>query len=250
MDERAGPVATAGNPAPIRLLIVEDHAALGEALLFAFSFEKAIETVGIATTIRAGLELLTAEEPDVVLMDVRLPDGSGLDAAAEVAALRPGTAVVIMTAHADHDDALRAAESGAAGFILKEVRIAKVVSAVRQAVAGEPAIDPTLLQSVLNQAAAAGPGVAGPGSGSVPKLTRAEHDFVGLLARGANRGAVTEALGLEEAEVAAMAVSLQERLGTRSVLEALVRAARIGLLEDADDRSKPGSPTGRGTSRS
>jgi hypothetical protein len=61
---------------------------------------------------------------------------------------------------------------------------------------------------------------------------------------------VTEALGIEEAEVAAMAVSLQERLGTRSVLEALVRAARIGLLEDADDRSKPGSPTGRGTSRS
>jgi DNA-binding NarL/FixJ family response regulator len=244
MDEADGHVGTSGGRAPIRLLIVEDHAALGEALLFAFSFEAGIETVGVAQTIAAGLDLVMAERPDVVLMDVRLPDGSGLDAAADVTSLRPGTAVVIMTAHADHDDALRAAESGAAGFILKDVRIAKVVAGVRRAVAGEPAIDPTVLQSVLNQAAAEGPGAAGPVSGSVPKLTGEERHFVELLARGATRDAVTEALGVGEGEVVAMTVALQERLGTRSVLEALVRAARIGLLED----TKPGSPAGSQTS--
>jgi DNA-binding NarL/FixJ family response regulator len=249
MDERDGPAGTTGSPASIRLLIVEDHAALGEALLFAFSFEAGIETVGVAPSIAAALDLVTAERPDVVLMDVRLPDGSGLDAAADITALRPGTAVVIMTAHADHDDALRAAESGATGFILKDVRIAKVVACVRRAVAGEPAIDPTVLQSVLNRAAALGPGAAGPGSGSAPKLTRAERDLIALLARGASRDAVAEALDVEEAEVAAMTVSLQERLGARSVLEALVRAARIGLLGGPDEGSRPGSPPGSQTSR-
>src|SRR5688500_5282026 len=115
MDENEDSAAAA-RPASIRLLIVEDHAALGEALLFAFGFEPGIEPIGVAPTVARALETVTAEQPDVVLMDVRLPDGSGFDAAARVSALRPGTAVVIMTAHAHHDDALRAAEAGAAGF--------------------------------------------------------------------------------------------------------------------------------------
>jgi DNA-binding NarL/FixJ family response regulator len=236
MDDRDSATAADG-PGPIRVLIVEDHAALGEALLFAFGFETGIETIGVAPTI-AATRSRAAEGPDVVLMDVRLPDGSGLDAAGRVKGIRPATAVVIMTAHADQDDALRAAEAGAAGFILKDVRIAKVVAGVRRAVAGEPAIDATVLQSILNQAAAEGPGGAGPASGAVPKLTPPEHDLVGLLAGGAGRDAVTEALRVGEAEVAAMTVSLQERLGARSVLEALVRAARIGLLNDPDQGSR------------
>ncbi|HET9772396.1 MAG TPA: response regulator transcription factor [Acidimicrobiia bacterium] len=233
MEERDNSTAADGE-APIRVLIVEDHAALGEALLFAFGFEAGIDAIGVAPTIATALERVAAEGPDVVLMDVRLPDGSGLDAAGRVKSARPGTAVVIMTAHADQDDALRAAEAGAAGFILKDVRIAKVVTGVRRAVAGEPAIDPSVLQSILNQAAAEGAGGAGPAPGTVPKLTPTEHELVALLAGGAGRDAVTEALGVGEAEVAAMTVSLQERLGARSVLEALVRAARIGLLEDPD----------------
>jgi DNA-binding NarL/FixJ family response regulator len=237
MDHKDGSAATVG-PAPIRVLIVEDHAALGEALLFAFGFEAGIEAIGVAPTIAAALDQVTATRPDVVLMDVRLPDGSGLEAAARVNALRPGTAVVIMTAHADHDDALRAAESGAAGFILKDVRIAKVVAGVRRAVAGEPAIDPTVLQSVLTQAAEAGPGGAGPIAGPVPELTSPERHLVGLLAGGAGRDAAAEALGVGGGEVTALTAAFQERLGARSVLEALVRAARIGLLEDPDQGSR------------
>lgn len=242
MDEKgssAGTGSPAGDsPAPIRVLIVEDHAALGQALLYAFGFEPGIDAIGVAPTIATALDRVTAERPAVVLMDVRLPDGSGLDAAARVQALQPGTAVVIMTAHADHDDALRAAESGAAGFVLKDVRIAKVVAGVRRAAAGEPAIDPTVLQSVLTQAAAAGPGGAGPAPGPVPKLTPPERDLVGLLAGGADRDTAAEALGVAGSEVAALTASLQERLGARSVLEALVRAARIGLLEDPDQGSR------------
>src|SRR5688572_23990211 len=154
MDETDG--SAADSPPPMRLLIVEDHAALGEALLFAFGFEAGIEAIGVAPTVARALEMVTTERPDVVLMDVRLPDGSGFDAATRVSALRPGTAVVIMTAHAHQEDALRAANAGAAGFLLKDVRIAKVVAGVRRAVAGVPAIDPALLQSVLTQAATQG----------------------------------------------------------------------------------------------
>jgi DNA-binding NarL/FixJ family response regulator len=243
MDEEDGSAA-AGSPAPIRILIVEDHTALGEALLFAFGFEAGIEAIGVAPTVARALEMVTAERPDVVLMDVRLPDGSGFDAAARVSGLRPGTAVVIMTAHADQEDALRAADAGGAGFILKDVRIAKMVATVRRAVAGVPAIDPSVLQSVLARAATQGPGGNGLIPGHVPELTAPERDLLGLLAGGSDREAAAAALGVEPGEVVSLTASLQERLGARSVLEALVRAARVGLLEELIRARGPGSPAG------
>ena len=225
------------EPAPIRLLVVEDHAALGEALMFAFGFEAGIEPMGVAPTISRALELVQADGPDVVLMDVRLPDGSGIDAATQVLALRPATAVVIMTAHADHQKALQAADAGAAGFILKDVRIAKIVAGVRRAVAGQPAVDPTVLQSVLNQAATDGSG-AGRSPASVPQLGASERALIELMARAIDGGAIATALGLSELGVAGLMSSVRERLGARSTLEALVRAARMGLLEGPDQDSR------------
>ena len=236
--------AAAGSPAPIRLLIVEDHAALGEALLFAFGFEPGIEAIGVAPTVAGALEMVAAEPPDVVLMDVRLPDGSGVDAAARVSALRPGTAEVIMTAHAHQEDALRAADAGAAGFLLKDVRIAKVVAGVRRAVAGAPAIDPAMLQSVLTQAATQGPGRAGLLPGRASSLTAPERDLVGLLAAGSDRDAAAAALGVAPGELASLTSSLQARLGARSVLEALVLAARFGLLDELIRARGSESPAG------
>jgi DNA-binding NarL/FixJ family response regulator len=248
MDEKDGSAAADG-PVPIRLLIVEDHAALGEALLFAFGFEAGIEAVGVAPTVARALEMVTAERPDVVLMDARLPDGSGFDASARVSALRPGTAVLIMTAHGHQEDGLRAAEAGAAGFILKDVRIAKVVAGVRRAVAGVPAIDPAMLQSVLTQAATQGPQGHGAVPGSVAELTPSERDLLGLLADGSDGDAAATVLGVGQSELASLTRSLQERLGARSVLEALVRAARGGLLDELIRAREPGSPAGNHPAR-
>jgi len=226
-----------GGSVPVRLLLVEDHAALGEALLFAFSFEEGIETVGVAPSIERALEMVATERPDVVLMDVRLPDGSGLDAAAKVAALRPGTAVLIMTANADHLVALQAAESGAAGFLLKDVRIAKIVNGVWQVMAGELAIDPGVLQALLTQAAIDGSGAFSPGD-LTPGLSAPEHDVVVLVAEGLDRGAIADRLGLDEHEVARVTAAVRDRLGARSNLEAVVRAARAGLLGGPDQGSR------------
>jgi len=221
----AGP----GVPGPCRLLVVEDSATLAEALLFAFGFEPGIEPVGVAPSIARALELVEVEQPDVVLMDVRLPDGSGVEAAARIVALRPGTPVVIMTAHADHLLALEAARAGAAGFLLKDVRIAKMVSGVRRAAAGAVAVDPAVLASVLVQAAADGPGAAAPGAGGAD-LPPAEQAVVALLAAGLDLAAVAARLGLDDGDVAGLVASARDRLGARSNLEAVVRAAATGLL--------------------
>lgn len=226
-DEAAG----SAGPNAVRLLVVEDSAALADALLFAFGFEKDIEPIGVAPSISRALEKVEADQPDVVLMDVRLPDGTGLEAAARIVALRPGTPVIIMTAHADHLMALEAAEAGAAGFLLKDVRIAKLVAGVRRAAAGALAVEPATLASVLAQVTA---------SGSPPALSPPEHAAVRLLAEGLDRSAVAGRLGVDESEARRVIDSACSRLGARSSLEAVVRAAGAGLLGGSErDSSTP-----------
>ena len=206
----------------IRLLVVEDSAALGEALLFAFGFEDGIEPVGLAPTIERALEMVSTQQPDVVLMDVRLPDGNGIEAVSRVLTLRPGTPVIVMTAHADNLIALEAADAGAAGFLLKDVRIAKIVTGVRRAVTEAVAVDAAVLEAML--AAATADGSTG------VDLSPSECDVVSLLAEGLDRQAIAARLGIADSEVTGIAASLREHLGARSNLEAVVMAARAGLL--------------------
>jgi DNA-binding NarL/FixJ family response regulator len=207
---------------PIRLLVVEDSAPLAEALLFAFSFEEGIETVGVAATIARALEMVASEQPDVVLMDVRLPDGSGVKAVSGVVALRPGTPVIVMTAHADNLIALEAADAGAAGFLLKDVRIAKLVAGVRRAASGAVAVDPAVLEAILAQAKTA--------ATADIKLPPSEREVVSLLVEGLDRQAIAARLGVGASEVTEVAAAMREHLGARSNLEAVVRAARAGLV--------------------
>ena len=182
-----------------RVLVVEDHAALGEALLFAFSFEAGVEVVGLAPTVAAAVEMVASSRPDVVLMDVRLPDGNGIEATSRVLEVHPGAAVVVLTAHADPLFALRAADAGAAGFVPKDVRIARIVAAVRAVRAGEVAVEPTVLRS--------------------------------LLAQGVGSEGIAGKLGLDAGDVEPRVAATLEGLGARSRLEALVLAARRGLLQ-------------------
>jgi DNA-binding NarL/FixJ family response regulator len=213
----------------IRLLVVEDSAALGEALLFAFGFEDGIEPVGVAPTIARALEMVAAEHPDVVLMDVRLPDGSGIEAVSRVLALRPATRVIVMTAHADNLIALEAADAGAAGFLLKDVRINKIVTGIRRVVAEALGVDAVVLEAILAQAMSAGPAGV-----ELPPL---EREVLGFLAERLDRQAIADELGIKEDEVTAVAAALRDHLGARSNLEATVKAARAGLF-DPDQGSK------------
>ena len=206
----------------IRLLVVEDSPSLGQALMFAFGFEDGIEPVGLAPSIRQALEMAAAEGPDVVLMDVRLPDGNGIEAVSRVIELRPGTAVIVMTAHADNLIALDAADAGAAGFVLKDVRIAKIVASVRRVVTEALAVDPAVLDAILAQ--------AGTGASTAVELAGPASELLSLLAEGLDRQASAARLGIEERDVARLAAAVRDQLGARSNLEAVVKAARGGLL--------------------
>jgi DNA-binding NarL/FixJ family response regulator len=212
---------------PVRLLIVDDSAPLAEALIFAFGFEADMDPIGVAPSISRALEMVEAGRPDVVLMDVRLPDGSGIAGVSQVMALRPDTGVIVMTAHADNLIALDAAEAGAAGFLLKDVRIARIVGGVRRVAAGAVGVEPVVLEALMARAVAGG----APAADAKPDLSPAEQTVLGLLTEGLDRTAIAERMGIPETEVADVAASMRTQLGARSNLEALIRAARAGLVE-------------------
>ena len=212
-----------------RVLVVEDHAALAEALQFAFSFEDDIEVVGVAPTVAATLELAATTRPDVILMDVNLPDGNGIEATSRVLEIRPGTAVIVLTAHADAVFAMRAAQAGASGFVPKDVRIAKILAAVRAVMAGDLAVDPTVLRSLLAQAAE-----DGRSAGAVADpLPPDELTVLELLAQRISMADIAEKLGLSGSDLTRMVKVTAGRLGARSPLEAMVRAAHLGVLQPA-----------------
>jgi DNA-binding NarL/FixJ family response regulator len=213
----------------VRVLVVEDYAALAEALTFAFSFEDDIDVVGVAPTVAAALELTATAHPDVVLMDVNLPDGNGIEATSAVLEVHPGVAVIVLTAHADPVFAMRAAQAGASGFVPKDVRIAKILAAVRAVMVGAPAVEPTVLHSLLAQAAE-----DGRSEGAVADVLPPDDVAVlELLASGIGMADMAEKLGVSEADVAQKVRATAGRLGARSPLEALVRAARVGVLDRA-----------------
>ncbi len=222
---------TTGEAATV--LVVDDHATLGEALLFALSFEPDIKVIGLAPTVAAAVEMAATSCPDVVLMDVRLPDGNGIDATSRILQLRPGAAVIVLSAHADPLFALKAAEAGASGFVPKDVRIARIVAAVRATRAGTAAVDPTMLRSMLAQAAA--DGAAGVDTEPAPALPADQVTVLELLARGAGSDGIAARLGVDTGEAAAIVAAAMAALGARSRLEALVRAARLGLLVPTAD---------------
>lgn len=210
-----------------RVLVVEDNAALAEALQFAFSFEDDIEVVGVAPTVAATLELAATARPDVILMDVNLPDGNGIETTPRVLEVHPGAAVIVLTAHADAVFAMRAARAGASGFVPKDVRIAKILAAIRAVMAGDLAVDPTVLRSLLAQAAEDG---RSEGAVADP-LPPDDVTVLELLAQRIGTAGIAEKLGLSESDVARKVMATAGRLGARSPLEALVRAAHLGVLD-------------------
>jgi DNA-binding NarL/FixJ family response regulator len=209
----------------LRVLIVEDHVALGEALRLAVELDARFECVGVAGSVAEALELVAKGDPDAVVMDVRLPDGDGIEAAAAVKDARPETSVVVLTAGADPGALLRAAQAGASGFLPKETRIAAILDAVGRTTHGEPAVTASALQTLL----ASGRHLGAAGTGS-PPLADGDRRMLALLAEGRDIGAVAAQLGATPESCRDRLRRIGAETRARSPLQILLTAAREGLL--------------------
>jgi DNA-binding NarL/FixJ family response regulator len=207
------------------VLIVDDHEVLAASLALVLDDQPGLATAGVAGTLAEARSLMVTASPDVVLLDHRLPDGDGVAAIGELLALRPGAAVVVLTASAGDAVLIEAIESGAAGFLSKTRSLAEVTSAVRAAASGEAVISPELLARLLPRLQRGNR--AGP-----DELTEREREVLALLAEGLSNAGIAERLTVSVHTIRNHVANLSAKLGAHSKLEALSIAVRDGLLPD------------------
>ena len=209
----------------IRVIIADDHGVV-RAGLRGLLASADLEVVAEASTGREAVALAREHHPDVVLMDVRMPDMDGLQALRMIKSTMPEVSVVMLTVYANSEYLSRAVAAGAAGYLLKDADPEEIPRMVRAAAEGEVVIDPDLLQSILAHTP-----VAEPSSLAQVDLTQQELRVLKLLALGFNNDAIAETLVVSRNTVKTHVRHIFAKLGVSDRTQAAVWAVRHGLVE-------------------
>ena len=216
------------DAAVTRVLIVDDHTVLAGALAFTIDGYPDLRCVAMATTLAEARTLVAQLQPDVVLLDVLLPDGNGIEAIPSIIAAGPGVRVLVLTGHTDVELLSSAASHGASGFLPKESPIGAVINAIRAAVSGHMLVAGPTLATILGRLADTSRRSAPAASGVV--LTRRETEVLRIMGQGRDTQAIAHALGISLNTCRGYQKSLLAKLGAHSQLEAVVIGTRLGLL--------------------
>jgi len=212
-----------------RLLLVDDHAVVRSGLRMLLEPEADFEIVGEAGSGREALKAVAEMRPDIVLMDIGLPDISGIEAAAEIKRLRPETAIVALTIHEDEEYFFKMLAAGASGYVPKRAAPEELLTALRAAATGEvylyPSLAKLLVTDYLAQDSAARPAEALDG------LTDREREVLAHLADGASNGEIAETLSISPKTVARHRENIMRKLGLHSRTELVKYAIRKGIIQ-------------------
>lgn len=208
---------------PIRVLIVDDHVMVAQGLSEVIGAEGDMEVVGQARTVQEAELGAQRFEPDVVVMDYRLPDGDGAQATARILARQPDIKIVMVTA-SDHDTVLAAAiEAGCTGYVTKDRAAQEVVSAVRAASRGEVTVPAAMLAKLLPRARSQ--------RSAVGALSPREMEVLTLLAEGLSNRDIADRLVVSISTVRNHVQNVISKLGVHSKLEAVTTAMRQGIID-------------------
>ena len=202
---------------PIRVLIVDDHPLLREGITMVLAQEKDMLLVGAASTGREAVSLYATTRPDLVLMDLRLPDMSGIDAMTTIRANSPRAKVVILTTFEGDAEVSRALNAGAAGYLLKSMPRKQIVEALRQVLAGRrriaPAVAATLAEHLGQEA-----------------LSQREITILQRVAEGDRNKEIAARLSLSEETIKSHMKNILEKLGASDRTQAVSIAVRRGIM--------------------
>ena len=210
----------------IRVLLVDDHPLFLEGVRAVLGSDPSIEIVGEAGDVAHAIEVAAATEPDVVLMDLGLPDGSGIDATRSVLAASPETRVLVMTMSTDDDAVVAAMRAGARGYVVKGAGRGDLLDAVRTVASGGAVFSPTVadrLGSFFSGLAAQ------PGRELFPQLSEREREVLDLMARGYDNRRIARELHLSDKTVRNHVSAVIGKLEAPDRAEAIQRARRAGM---------------------
>lgn len=216
------------DDAVIRVAIVDDHAIVRAGLCSLLDVP-GIEVVGEADSGSAAVALAEQVRPDVMLLDIRMRDGDGLQSLVQVKAVSPQTAVIMLTTYANPGYLARAINDGAAGYLSKEVEPAQIIQAVRSAASGDSLIDRLLLQAALSRVLDASNPAPEPVNMPLDSLSARELDVLRLLATGMSNAAIAEMLSISTATVKTHVRHILEKLRVSDRTQAALWAVRNGI---------------------
>ena len=215
----------------IRIVLVDDHTLVREGIRTLLGLVEDLELVGEAASGQAALQVVADTRPDVLLLDMRMPDGDGLFVVEELARRGQLPATLILTTFDDDAAAIEVVRAGARGFLLKDVTLDRLVSAVRALAAGETLIQPALTARAEQKLCegAAGRTAAHDAAHDAP-MTPREREVLRLLAAGYSNREIARALLLAEGTVKNHVSSILTKMCVRDRTRAVIKAAERGLL--------------------
>ena len=212
----------------IHVLLVDDQQLLADSLARLLAAEPDIEVVGVAGTV-AEARAMARVRMDVVLMDYRLPDGTGADATRSIKSRWPDARVVMLTAVADDGTVLESIQAGADGYLTKDRAVEDLVTAVRDAAAGETLLPRSVIMGIAQRVAAARE--RAPDRPSVEPLTARELEVLRALADGMTTPAICEHLDISRNTLRTHVQNVMTKLHAHSKLEAVTVALRLRIIE-------------------
>ncbi len=235
----------ASSPPSARLLIAEDHALVREGMRTMLASEPDLAVVGEAKDGEEAIELCRSLNPDLVLMDVRMPKMDGLEATRAIKEERPQTSVLVVTSHHNPEYLLEAVRAGAAGYVLKEATKHELLEAVRKVLSGESPLDQMLAMRLLQRLAdednrkteqpAPEPAKKRQKEPLPEALTPRELDVLRLLAQGQTNRQISQSLSVALTTVKNHVQRVISKLDVSDRTQAAVKAIQLGLIYDREE---------------
>ncbi len=208
---------------PLRVLLVDDHEVVRDGIRALLDAADDIVIAGEAGSTREAVAVAERTQPDVVVMDVRLPDGSGIEATRDIRAQRPATQVLMLTSFADDEALFASIMAGAAGYVLKQIKGAELVAAIRTVGRGQSLLDPAVTKGVLERLRK---GKHLFKDEKLARLSPQEERILGLVADGGTNREIGQELGLAEKTVKNYVSSILSKLEVGRRAEAAAYLAR------------------------
>jgi two-component system response regulator NreC len=212
-----------------KLLLVDDHAVVRSGLRMLLDDQADVEIVGEAGTASEAIKAVSTLKPDVVLMDIGLPDMSGIDAAKEVKRLWPEVAIVALTIHEDQEYFFKMLEAGASGYVPKRAAPEELMTAIQVAASGEVYLYPSLAKLLVKDYLTQEP--VKDSEQNVNNLTAREHEVLTLLADGDSNAEIADKLSISPKTVSRHRENIMRKLNLHSRTELVKYAIRKGIIQ-------------------